>query len=340
MPPLVAIADFMDPTGEAAEYLAGQGLEIRVGSPLWETRELPPDELIDLVGDADAIIGGGRERFPRAVLEACPRTRCVVKYGIGTDRIDTVAATELGILVANTPIVPATRAVGEHTMALLLGLTRRIQPIQRRARAGAWRIADLDDASEDLYGKTVGIVGLGRIGSTVARMLTPFGVTLIATDPYRDDAWFASAGVARVPLDELLERSDIVSLHVPATDETRKLIDAAALARMKPTAYLVNTSRGVVVDTEALIDALDHGVIAGAGLDVLDPEPPDAGSPLFARDNVVVTTHIASFTPPSVSAQMRAAADAVLAILRGEQPEHVVNPEVLLHRRGAGQSLL
>src|SRR5262249_37866802 len=158
-----------------------------------------------------------------------------------TDRIDHLAATELGILVANTPIVPATRAVGEHTMALILALTRRIQPIQQRARSGAWRLNDLDDASEDLYGKTVGIVGLGRIGSTVARMLAPFGVTLVATDPYKDDPWFASAGAERVTLAELLERSDIVSLHVPATDETRRMIDAAALGRMKPTAYLVNT---------------------------------------------------------------------------------------------------
>jgi phosphoglycerate dehydrogenase-like enzyme len=225
-------------------------------------------------------------------------------------------------------------------MALILGLTRRIQPIQQRARSGAWRLNDLNDASEDLHGKTVGILGLGRIGSTVARMLAPFGVTLIATDPYKDDGWFAAAGAERVPLEQLLARSDVLSLHVPATAETSRLIGAAAFAQMKPTAYLVNTSRGVVVDTQALIDALDRGAIAGAGLDVLDPEPPDPASPLLARDNVVITTHIASFTPPSVFAQMRAAADAVLAILRGEPPEHVVNPDVLPHWRGAGEPLI
>jgi len=338
--PLVVVADTMDPTGESHEHLAAAGVEVVVGRPLWDVAELPEDELLDLVRDADAVVGGGRERFTRRILESCPRLRCVAKYGIGTDRIDDDAATEMGIVVANTPIPQAVRSVAEHAVAMILGLMRKLQPLGARARAGGWRVVALDGSTDDLFGKTVGVVGIGRIGRDVCRLLAPFGVTLIATDPYRDDAWAAEVGATLVPFDELLARSDVVTLHVPATTETTRMIDAEALGRMKPTAYLVNTCRGVVVDTPALVDALQAGHIAGAGLDVMDPEPPDLASPLLALDSVVVTTHIASWTGPVVRAQMLAAADAALASLRGEAPEYVVNPEVLPRRRGLGEPLL
>jgi D-3-phosphoglycerate dehydrogenase len=340
--PLVAIADLIDPEGESLAYLRSHGVRLVVGSGLWERPELPEAELLELVSRADAIVGGARERFTRQVLESCTRTRCVVKWGIGTDRIDDRAATELGIVVVNTPVVEATRSVAEHTLALMLALVRRLQDLRRRARQGEWRIGSLADGPDDLFGRTVGIIGLGRIGTTVARMLAPFGVSVIAYDPYRDQAWAASVGAVLVPLDELLERSDIVTLHVPATSETRGMIDRGALSRLRPGAYLVNTSRGVVVDTEALVEALENGALAGAGLDVMEPEPPDPRSPLLARDDVVVTTHVASLTRTAVRTQALAAADSVLAILRGEEPEaeSVVNPAVLPCRRGQGISLL
>jgi len=337
---LVVVADTMDPTGESHDYLERAGVDVVVGRPLWDPEELSEDALLDLVRDADAIVGGARERFTRRVLSECPRLRVVAKYGIGTDRVDDTAATELGIVVANTPVPEAIRSVAEHALALTLALVRRLQPLGRRARAGGWRVTGLEGATDDLYGKTVGVVGIGRIGSQVCRLLAPFGVTVLATDPYVDDAYASACGATLVPFDELLERSDVITLHVPATEETRRMIDDAALARMKPTAYLVNTCRGVVVDTPALVSALESGRIAGAGLDVMEPEPPDLASPLLALDSVLVTTHIASWTGPVVRAQMLAAADAALASLRGEAPQWVVNPDVLPRRRGLGEPLL
>jgi phosphoglycerate dehydrogenase-like enzyme len=338
--PLVVVADTMDPTGESHDYLAASGVRCIVGRPLWDPDELQEDAVIDLVRDADAIVGGGRERLTRRVLEACPQLRCVAKYGVGTDRIDDVAATELGIVVANTPIPLAIRSVAEHTLALVLALVRRLQPLGVRARTGGWRVVGLDGATDDVFAKTVGVVGIGRIGSEVCRLLQPFGVTLLATDPYRDESYAAERGASLVELDELLGRSDVVTLHVPLTAETRGMLDARALARMKPTAYLVNTCRGPVVDTAALTDAIQSEQIAGAGLDVLDPEPLDPGSPLLGLDSVLVTTHIASWTAPVVRAQMLAAADAALAAVRGEVPEYVVNPDVLPRRRGRAEPLL
>jgi D-3-phosphoglycerate dehydrogenase len=338
--PLVVVADTMDLSGDVERRLAAAGAEVVVGRPLWEPGALPESELIELVRDADAAIGGAREQFTRRVLEACPRLRCVIKYGIGTDRIDEAAATELGIVVANTPISEAVRSVAEHTVAMILALVRRLQPNGRRAREGGWRGAGPAGASDDLRGKTVGIVGLGRIGRDVCRLLAPFEVTLVAADPYQDASWAREVGATLVPLDEVLERSDVVTLHVPASPETVGLIDATALARMKPDAYLVNTSRGVAIDTPALIEALQAGRIAGAALDVVDPEPPGATSPLLELDSLLITTHIASWTPPAGHAQMMAAVDAVLAVLRDEAPDYVVNPEVLPHRRGLGESLL
>lgn len=330
----------MDVSGDVERRLAAAGADVVVGRPLWEPAELPEPELIELVREADAAIGGARERFTRRVLEACPRLRCVVKYGIGTDRIDGSAATELGIVVANTPIPEAVRSVAEHTVAMILALVRRLQPNGRRTREGGWRTADPAGASDDLHGRTVGLVGLGRIGRDVCRLLSPFGVTLIATDPYREEQWAREVGATLVPFDEVLERSDVVTLHVPATAETIRMIDATALARMKPGAYLVNTSRGVIVETSALVEALQTGRIAGAGLDVVDPEPPEATSPLLALDSVLITSHVASWTRTAARAQMMAAVDAVLSELRGGIPEHVVNPKVLARRRGLANPLL
>jgi phosphoglycerate dehydrogenase-like enzyme len=338
--PLVVVADTMDPTGESHDYLAASGVRVVVGRPLWEPDELEEEAFIEMVHAADAIVGGGRERITRRVLEACPRLRCVAKYGIGIDRIDDVAATELGIVVANTPIPLAIRSVAEHTLALILGLVRRLQPLGTRARNGGWRVVGLDGATDDLYGKTVGIIGLGRIGSVVSRLLEPFGVTVLATDPYRDASYAAERGAALVPLGELLERSDVITLHVPLTDETRAMIDADALSRMKTSAYLVNTCRGPVVDTGALTAALETRQIAGAGLDVADPEPLPPGAALLSMDSVLITTHVASWTAPVVRAQMLAAADAALAAVRGETPRYVINDDVLPRRRGRNEPLL
>jgi phosphoglycerate dehydrogenase-like enzyme len=338
--PLVVVADTMDVTGESHELLERSGAEVRLGRQLADPVELSEDDLLTFVGDADAVLGGARERFTRRVLESCPRLRCVAKYGLGTDRIDDAAATELGIVVANTPIFEATRSVAEHALTMILALLRRIDSHDRRVRSGAWRIDGYADAAEDLTGKTVGIVGLGRIGRQLARLVTPFDVTILACDPYRDDAYAAEVGATLVPLEELLARSDVVTLHVPATPETRKLIGAEALARMRPGALLVNTCRGVVVDDGAVAEALAAGHLGGAGLDVLDPEPPPSGSPLLGLDRVILTPHVASWTERAGQAQMLAAAEAVLASLRGEAPEHVVNPDVLPHRRGLGESLL
>jgi D-3-phosphoglycerate dehydrogenase len=253
------------------------------------------------------------------------------RYGIGTDNIAVDVATELAIPVTNVPAY-CVDEVAEHVLSLLLSLVRGVHRYDRAVREGDWSLAT-GLPTRRIAGSTMGIVGFGRIGRAVAQRARALGMTVIAHA--RDPEAVRAAGAEPVTLAELAERSDFVSLHCPLTDDTRGLVDAGFLARMKPTAYLLNAARGAIVDQDALADALEAGRLAGAGLDVFVPEQLPAGHRLLRSDRVLATPHTAFYSEESVVDLARLAAENVAAVLDGRRPAATVNPEVLEHPRWA-----
>jgi D-3-phosphoglycerate dehydrogenase len=272
--------------------------------------------------DADALIIQ-YARITGPVLDALPRVRVLVRYGVGIDTLDIPAATERGVVVCNIPDY-CMEEVSDHALAMALTCWRRIAFYDRRIRQDVWSATEVRGMLR-LRGRVMGVIGLGRIGATLARKAAGVGMTVWGFDPY-PIPW--PPAVRKVPLEELLGGADIVSLHVPLTAETKHLIDEAALRRMKPTAFLVNTARGGVVDTAALRHALREGWIAGAGLDTLEDEPPDAADPLLSLPNVTLAPHAAWYSDDAMVDLKRKTAEAAVAALRAERPTSVVNPEV------------
>lgn len=272
-----------------------------------------------------------------AMLDAAgPSLVAVARPGIGVDNVDLAAATERGVLVINTPSAPS-ESTAEHAVALLLGLAAGVVEGDRWVHGD--RSAALSIGLE-LRGRTLGVVGLGRIGRRVAQICGPgLGMRVLGYDPFLDAPAVQALGVEPVPgLEALLAGSDAVSLHLPLTPQTRGSFDAAALARMKRGAILVNASRGQVVDEDALVDALRSGHLRGAALDVFHVEPPPPDHPLLALPNVVATPHIASRTDGGTAAMGEGVATQLLQLLRGERPEHLVNPEAWPGRAGANSA--
>ena len=286
---------------------------------------LEEQRLVKALAGCWGVVAGG-EVYSRAVLEALPKLRIVARMGVGYDRVDVKAASDLGVLVSITPgtIEPA---VAEWTVAHMLAVRRRLFAADRAVRDGRWTLPQVLSAS--LVGATIGLVGLGRIGREVAKRLAGFGSKLVGTDPVANPTDWRERGVELVDLGTLLERSDIVSLHTPLTETTRGLIGAPEIARMQPSAILINTSRGGLVDEEALATAIREGRLAGAGLDAFATEPLPATSPLIGLDNVVLTGHVAYATHVAARAAAQAAIDAVTVLARGEMPEGTLNPEVV-----------
>jgi lactate dehydrogenase-like 2-hydroxyacid dehydrogenase len=288
---------------------------------VWED-ELPParDELLVRVAGCDGILTLLTDRVDDALLDASgPGLKVVSNYAVGYDNIDVAACARRGIAVGNTPGA-LTETTADLAWALILAAKRRVVEGDRYVRAGQWRTwGPLLLLGSDVYGSTLGIVGLGRIGQAVARRAAGFGMTILYSSRTQVDPEIEAAlGATYVGLDELLERSDVVSLHVSLAPDTRGLIDAAALARMKPTAVLVNTARGPVVDPVALAGALRDGVIAAAALDVTDPEPIPTDDPLLSLDNCLVLPHIASATGATRGRMAAMAAANLLAGVHGE----------------------
>jgi len=279
--------------------------------------------LLSFCLDADGIITQ-YGRFSRRVLKALRRCKVICRYGVGVDTVDLAAATECGIIVAFVPDY-CTDEVSNHAAALILALHRHLFALDRGTKDGNWQFR-LAVPTARLTEQTVSIVGLGRIGGMLAAKLRGFGMTLQATDPYRAD-W--PDWVRRVSLDELLATSDIISLHCPLTDETHHLIDAAALRKMKPSAYLVNTARGGVVDPEAILQALREKWIAGAALDVQEVEPMPGGHALAGLYNVILTPHAGWYSEGSITELKRKVATSIRRALEGKIPASVANPEVL-----------
>jgi glyoxylate reductase len=294
-----------------------------------EDSPMPREELLAAVETADGILSHPASRFDRELLDRAPRLKVISNIAVGYDNVDVAACTERGIAVCNTPGV-LTDATADLTLALMLAVSRRVAEADRFTRSGAWRYwTPTLLLGQDLSESTVGIVGMGRIGEEVARRVKAFRSRILYHNRHRRPEVEAELGATYVSLPELLEQSDFVSLHVPANAETQNLIGAGELARMKPTAYLINAARGAVVDQAALVAALRAGQIAGAGLDVFAPEPVPVGDPLLALDNVVLMPHVGAATIRTRQRMAELAAHNLLAVLAGEPPPACVNPIVL-----------
>lgn len=271
-------------------------------------------ELLERIGDVDALISG-TEPVTAAVLAAAPRLKVIAKHGVGYENIDLEVARARGIPVAVAGGAIAD-SVADMAMALLLAVARQIPQGDRSVRDGEWRRM----VGVELRGKSLGIIGLGQIGKGLCRRAAGFGLRVVAHDLYPDEGFAREWGVEYLPLGDLLATSDIVSLHAPATPETRHMIDAAALGRMKRGAYLINTARGELVDEAALAAALREGQLAGAGLDVFSAEPPERDNPLLGLDNVVLAPHSAGQTEDGLRRMGEITAENALRVLRGEEP--------------------
>ncbi|MBX7168257.1 MAG: C-terminal binding protein [Pirellulales bacterium] len=276
------------------------------------------DAIRALAPQADAIMTTWM-RVPAEVIDAAVHCRIVARLGIGLDNIDVAAATRRGIPVTNVPDYCAIE-VAEHTLALLLALARRVAFYHRETKSGRYDL-QAGFPLRRIAGQTLGIVGLGTIGQAVVPRAAALGLRIVGTSRTRREV----PGVAWLPLDELLQASDFVSLHLPLTPASRQLIDAAALAKLKPEACLLNTARGGLVDHAALAAALAAGQIAGAALDVQDPEPPELSQPPWNDPRVIVTPHAAFASTEAIADLRRRATAAVVACLAGGRPEHVVN---------------
>jgi len=314
---VVAVTDsgFPDLDQERA-LLEPLGFEFVVGQCKTE------EEVAGLCRGADAVLTQWAPVTAEAI-EAFERCRVIVRYGIGVDNVDLEAAKRKGIPVANVPDY-AIQEVADHTLSLMLAIVRKIPQIVQRVRDGRWEISPCRPII-GLQDKVVGVAGFGNIARAVLKRATAFGMKAIAYDPYVKDAVFAELGVERADWETLLSRSDILSVHMPLTPDTKRMLNADAFRRMKRTAFLINTSRGGTVDTEALIAALRDGEIAGAAVDVLEREPIDPDSPLLKMDNCLVTSHCAWYSESSLLRLQEYAALEIKRLFTGERLLHVVN---------------
>lgn len=317
----VLVTDYAWPSLEIEREALGKiGAELVVASTGEE------GELQALAPQADAILTNWKPVTGNTLAKA---SKCLIvsRYGVGVDNIDVEAATAHGIVVTNVPDY-CMDEVSTEAMALLLCGARRIMIYDRQIRAGGWDMrAGLPFPR--LWGLTLGIVGFGRIGRAVAPKAQAFGLRVIAHDPYIDQQEMVKRNVTPTGFDALLRESDFVTLHVPLTPETTKVIGRGALGKMKRTAWLINTARGGVVDTEALAVALKEGRIAGAGLDVMPQEPPAVDDPLRSLPNVVMTPHSAFYSEGSLQELQAKAAKRIVDVFTGRTPDHIINPAVL-----------
>ena len=322
----VAVADSVFPNLDPAREVLS-----RVGARLELASEPTSEAILRLARDADAILVT-YAKITGDMVRQLTKCRVISRFGIGVDNVDIPEATKKGIVVTKVPDY-CIDEVSDHTMALLLAVVRKIPFINAQVHAGTWKMPNVVPIHR-LRGSVLGLVGFGRIPQLVVPKAKAFGMKVIAFDPYVARDVFARAGVDGVDFPTLVTTSDYVSIHSPLVPETRNLFNADAFRQMKRTAYLVNTARGPIVDEAALAAALAAGEIAGAALDVMVQEPPPAGSPLFGRDNVIVTPHTSFYSEESLVELQTKAAQEVVAVLTGRPPRNPVNPEVLQSGRG------
>jgi D-3-phosphoglycerate dehydrogenase len=321
MPPLlVAVSDSVFPNLEPARaVLSKVGAELRLASAA------TPEAILEVGRAADGALVT-YAKITEEMIRQMTRCRVISRFGIGVDNVDIPAATRAGIVVTRVPDY-CIDEVSDHAMAMLLAVVRKIPLANARTQSGAWEMPVVVPIHR-LRGSVLGLVGFGRIPQLVAPKAKAFGIQVIAFDPYLPETVFQREGVRRVEFDELLKVSDYISIHTPLMPETQHLFNADAFSRMKPTAYLVNTARGPIVDEAALANALDRKQLAGAALDVMEKEPP-SGSPLLGRNNVILTPHTSFYSEESLVELQTKAAEEVVRVLTGQKPVNPVNPEAL-----------
>ena len=297
-----------------------------IGARVISTQGMDDARFKDAAGDAAAIVNIAR-KIPADLIGALTCCELIMMLSVGYACVDVAAATENGIPVSNSPTY-CSDDVANHAMALILALSRKIHTIIPETRRAVW---DYKFATpiHNYRGKTLGIIGLGRIGRSIVPKAKGFGMHVAAYDPYLDDDIFKVLAVERhYELEELLTTADYITIHAPLTQETFHMIDAAALANVKETAFIVNTARGSIIDQDALVLALKMNRIAGAGIDVLENEPPDINNPLLTLANAIVTPHIAWYSEESFQANIELGMDELLRVLQGKRPRYIVNPEI------------
>ena len=304
------------------------------GFEVVEGRVRSTEDFIELMKDADGAQVGVMPLTTREVMEACPKLKVVSRLGVGVDSIDLDAATELGVLACNVPGVNTTE-VADHAVAMLLSITRCLHDAIASTRQGQWRenprtTGNYVNSVRRIAGHVVGIVGFGNIGRAFATRIRGFGpAEIIAYDPYVEQTVGDLYGVRMVDFEEILQRCDYISIHCSATAETRHLFNSNTLGKLKPTAVLVNTARGPIIDGGALAAALESGQLGAAALDVTEIEPVESHDPLLKLPNCIVTPHIAGFSPVFLEECPIRQAENIIRVLTGEKPHGLANPEVI-----------
>ncbi len=294
------------------------------------------DAILKGTADADVILVV-YAKITREIIESARNLRGIIKYGVGVDNIDVETATRLGIIVANVPDY-AVETVADHAMGLLLALSRRIMVADRMMRSrslGSWASPPTTLKGVDLKGKCLGLLGVGRIGRAVSERAKGFGMSVVAFDPYVPEEMGREMGVELMTFDQVLEKSDFISIHSPLTEETRAMINEKSIAKMKDGVIIINTARGPLIDHAALVDALKSGKVGGAGLDVLQSEPPSPDDPIFSFDNVVLTPHIAYYTSEAIGRLEMSAVGHAIDILQGKMPKNTINGKQVTKIRNA-----
>ncbi len=295
----------------------------RIGAELVWAEAREEEELIRVCKDADGLLNQ-YALMTRKVMEGLPRCKVIARYGVGFDPVDLRAATDLGIIVANVPDY-CIDEVAVQTVTLLLSLIRKIVFFDQKVRSGQWDFRQ-GRPIHRIRGKTMGLVGCGRIGLEVAKIISSLGVKVMTFDPYIQKA---AEGIELVDLDTLLREADFISIHCPLNESTRHLIGKSAFEKMKKRPLIVNASRGPIIDEAALAEALKAGLVSGAGLDVMEKEPPDPGNPLLKMENVIFAPHVAFYSEESMRELNRRAAESVADVLQGKWPRSVVNRDVM-----------
>jgi D-3-phosphoglycerate dehydrogenase / 2-oxoglutarate reductase len=318
--PVIVVSDSVFPDLKPA----GEVLS-RIGAKLRIAEQNTPADIMRVAEEADALLVTYAQ-ITAPMIRQMRRCRIIARFGIGVDNVDIAEATKAGIVVTRVPDY-CIEEVADHAMALVLALARKVPLANALTQDGRWELAALTPIHR-LRGCTLGLVGFGRIPQSVAPRARAFGLRMVSYDPFVASEVMAGAGVEKASFAELLKSSDFISIHAPLTPETTGLFNGNSLRQMKPTAYLINTARGPIVDETALAQALDAGQIAGAALDVLSKEPPE-DSPLLHRNNVILTPHMSFYSVESLVDLQTKAAEEVVRVLQGEMPRHAVNPEVL-----------
>jgi len=295
----------------------------RIGAELILAQVKEEEEVIQVCKEADGLINQYAP-LTRRVLENLPKCKVVARYGVGLDPVNLGAATDLGIIVANVPDY-CIDEVADQTIALILTLVRKTVFFDRKIRSGQWDFRQ-GRPIHQFKGKTMGLIGSGRIGLEVAKRIFPFGVRVIAFDPYIEKA---GEEIELTDLDTVLKESDFISIHCSLNESTRHLIGEKEFKKMEKKPLLINTSRGPIIDEKALTEALKEGLISGAGLDVLEKEPPDSQNPLLKMENVILSPHVGFYSEESIHELKRRAAEIVSSVLLGKWPKSLVNPEVM-----------